>query len=143
MLMGMQHPIHIGGCIEVEHRHKHTVADFESAMEQVFAQFTDAVARLEKLLDIWLDYPVNAMTRVCKRLRLPKKAALEAISMFEMATGCAGATAHDVFMALQEIPFILATEHTPQGKLLVVEENLARALTLRWSDYDLAKAVSW
>lgn len=143
MLMGMQHPIHIGGCIEVEHRHKHTVVDFESAMEQVFAQFTDAVARLEKLLDIWLDYPVNAMTRVCKRLRLPKKAALEAISMFEMATGGAGATAHDVFMALQEIPFILATEHTPQGKLLVVEENLARALTLRWSDYDLAKAVSW
>lgn len=63
--------------------------------------------------------------------------------MFEMATGGASATAHDVFMALQEIPFILASEHTPQGKLLVVEENLARALTLRWNDYDLAKAVSW
>ena len=46
-------------------------------------------------------------------------------------------------MALQEIPFILSTEHTPQGKLLIVEENLARALTLRWSDYDMAKAVSW
>lgn len=143
MLMGTQYPIHIGGCVEVEHRHKSTVADFELVMDQLFAQFTDSVAKLQKLLDIHLDYPVNAMTRVCKQLRLPKKAALEAISMFEMATGVASATAHDVFMALQEIPFILSTEHTPQGKLLVVEENLARALTLRWNDYDLAKAVSW
>lgn len=143
MLMGAQYPIHIGGCVEVEHRHKSTVADFELVMDQLFAQFTDSVAKLQKLLDIHLDYPVNAMTRVCKYMRLPKKAAPEAISMFEMATGGASATAHDVFMALQEIPFILSTEHTPQGKLLVVEENLARALTLRWSDYDLAKAVSW
>lgn len=143
MLMGAQYPIHIGGCVEVEHRHKSTVADFELVMDQLFAQFTGSVAKLQKLLDIHLDYPVNAMTRVCKYMRLPKKAAPEAISMFEMATGGASATAHDVFMALQEIPFILSTEHTPQGKLLVVEENLARALTLRWSDYDLAKAVSW
>ena len=143
MLMGTQYPIHIGGCVEVEHRHKSTVADFELVMDQLFAQFTGSVAKLQKLLDIHLDYPVNAMTRVCKHLRLPKKAALEAINMFEMATGGASATAHDVFMALQEIPFILSTEHTPQGKLLVVEENLARALTLRWSDYDMAKAVSW
>ena len=143
MLMGTQYPIHIGGCVEVEHRHKSTVADFELVMDQLFAQFTDSVTKLQKLLEIHLDYPVNAMTRVCKQLRLPKKAALEAISMFEMATGGTSATAHDVFMALQEIPFILSTEHTPQGKLLVVEENLARALTLRWSDYDLAKAVSW
>ena len=143
MLMGAQYPIHIGGCVEVEHRHKSTVVDFELVMDQLFAQFTDSVAKLQKLLDIHLDYPVNAMTRVCKHLRLPNKAALEAISMFEMATGGASATAHDVFMALQEIPFILSTEHTPQGKLLVVEENLARALTLRWSDYDMAKAVSW
>lgn len=143
MLMGAQHPIHIGGCVEVEHRHKSTVSDFELVLDRLFAQFTNSVERLQQLLDIQLDYPVNAMTRACKQLRLPKKAALEAISMFEMANGTAGATAHDVFMAMQEIPFILAAEHTPQGKLLIVEENLARALTLRWSDYDLAKAVSW
>ena len=31
----------------------------------------------------------------------------------------------------------------PESKMLVVEENMARALTLRWGDYDLAKAVSY
>ena len=74
---------------------------------------------------------------------MPKKAALEAIGMFEMSYGGGPATAHDVFMAMQEILFILKSEHTPQSKLLTIEENLARALTVKWSDYDLAKVVEY
>ena len=143
MLEGTQHPIHIGSCIAVDHRHQSKVEDFEAALDQLFAQFGDSVARLQKLLDIHLSYPVNAMTRICKKLSLPKKAALEAIGMFEMAYGGGTATAHDVFMAMQEIPYILKSDHTPESKMLVVEENMARALTLRWGDYDLAKAVSY
>ncbi len=143
LLNGGQHPIHIGGCISVDHRHQSKVSDFDTALDQLFAQFGDSIARLQKLLEIPLDYPVNAMTRVCKKLSLPKKAAVEAISMYEMAYGGGSATAHDVFLAMQEIPFILKTENTPESKLLVVEENMARALTLKWSDYDLAKAVSY
>ena len=112
-------------------------------MNQLFAQFGDSVAKLQKLLEIPLSYPVNAMTRICKKLVLPKKAALEAIAMFEMAYGGGPASAHDVFMAMQEIPYILKSEHTSESKMLNVEENMARALTLKWSDYDTAKAVSY
>lgn len=143
LLVGGQHPIHIGGCIAVDHRHQKKVSDFDVALDQLFAQFGDSIAKLQKLLEIHLDYPVNAMTRICKKLSLPKKAAVEAIAMFEMAYGGGTATAHDVFLAMQEIPFILKTENTPESKLLVVEENMARALTFKWSDYDLAKAVSY
>lgn len=143
LLVGGQYPIHIGGCISVDHRHQSKISDFDAALDQLFAQFGDSIAKLQKLLDIQLDYPVNAMTRVCKKLSLPKKAAVEAISMYEMSYGGGVATAHDVFFALQEIPFILKTKNFPESKLLVVEENLARALTLKWSDYDLAKAVDY
>ncbi|WP_455683984.1 hypothetical protein [Thomasclavelia sp.] len=143
LLVGGQHPIHIGGCIAVDHRHQKKVSDFDVALDQLFAQFGDSIAKLQKLLEVHLDYPVNAMTRICKKLSLPKKAAVEAIAMFEMAYGGGTATAHDVFLAMQEIPFILKTENTPESKLLVVEENMARALTFKWSDYDLAKAVSY
>ena len=90
-----------------------------------------------------MDYPINAMTRVCKKLSLPKKAAVEAIAMYEMALGGNSATAHDVYFAMQEIPFILKTQGAPESKILSVEENMARALTLRWSDYDLAKGVDY
>ena len=143
LLMGGQHPIHIGGCVAVDHRHQSKISDFENALDQLFAQFGDSIAKLQGLLEVHLDFPVNAMTRVCKKLSLPKKAALEAIAMFEMSYGGGTATAHDVFMALQEIPFSLKAQNTPEGKMLVIEENMARVLTLRWSDYDLAKAVNY
>ena len=126
----------------MDHRHQSKIADFESAMDQIFAQFGDAVSKLQALMEVHLDYPVNAMTRVCKKLSMPKKAADEAIAMFEMAYGDNPATAHDVFMAMQEIPYILKTEHTPESKLLTIEENLARAMSLRWSEFDRARAVS-
>lgn len=143
LLMGTQHPIHIGSCIAVDHRHKSNISDFEAALDQLFAQFGDSIAKLQKLLEINLAYPVNAMTRICKKLSMPKKAAVEAIAMFETAYGGGFATAHDVFMAMQEIPFILKTENCPESKRLLVEENMARVLTLRWDDYDLPKAVSY
>ena len=143
LLMNGRHSIHIRGCVAVDHRHQSKVADFDTALDQLFAQFGDSIAKLQSLMEIHLDFPINAMTRVCKKLSLPKKAAVEAIAMFEMSYGGGPATAHDVFLAMQEIPFILKTDKFPESKLLVVEENMARALTLKWSDFDLAKAVSY
>ena len=143
LLVGLQYPIHIGGMISVEHRRQSKVPDFVESLDMLFAQFGDSVARLSGLLSIHLDHPVNAMTAICKRLALPKKAAMEAIDMFEMAIGEDSATAHDVFVALQEIPFILKTQGTPESKLLALQENMARALTLKWRDYDYAREVKW
>ena len=143
LLMGGQYPIHIGGCIAVDHRHQSKVEDFTKALDQLFAQFGDSIAKLQKLTEITLTYPVNAMTRICKKLSMPKKAAVGAIQMFEMSYGGGPATAHDVFMAMQEIMFLLKTENTPESKLLFIEENLARTLTFDWEQYDLAKAVSY
>ena len=87
ILFGTQHPIHIGGCIAVDHRHGKTVSDFDTELDQLFAQFGKSMKQLEKLLTIKLDYPINAMTRVCKKLSMPKKAAVEAIAMFKMSCG--------------------------------------------------------
>lgn len=143
LLVGLQYPIHIGGMISVEHRRQSKVPDFVESLDMLFAQFGDSVARLSGLLSIHLDHPVNAMTAICKRLALPKKAAMEAIDMLEMAIGEDSATAHDVFVAMQEIPFILKTQGTPESKLLALQENMARALTLKWRDYDYAREVKW
>ena len=84
LLIGAQQPIHIGDCIGVDHRNQRKIADFDTEMDKLFAKFCDSVAKLQSLLEIPLEYPVNAMTRVCKKLSLPKKEALEAIAMYEM-----------------------------------------------------------
>ena len=143
LLLGLTYPIHIGGILAVEHRGQSKPEDFAKNLDMMFTQFGNAIAMLEKLNTIYLSYPVNAMTAICKKLSMPKKAALEAIAMFEGSLGSTAVTAHDVFIAMQEIIFILRIEGTPEGKLLVTEENLARALTLNWNDYDYAKAVSY
>ena len=143
LLMGLQYPIHIGGMVAVEHRRQSKVPDFVDSLDMLFAQFGDSVSRLSRLLTIHLENPVNAMTAICKKLSMPKKAALEAIAMFEAVNGERPASAHDVFMAMQEIPFNLKISGASESKLLTLQETMARALTLRWSDYDLAKKVSW
>ena len=142
LLLGVSNePIHIGGCIAVDHRHKKTVEKFSEALDLLFAQFGDNIKKLEKLLDVTLLYPVNAMTRVCKELVMPKKEAVEAIAMFESVYGDKPATAHDVFMSMQEIPYLLKLNNASEGKILTVQENMARALNLNWVDFDLPKAV--
>jgi hypothetical protein len=143
LLLGLQHPIHIGGMVSVKHRGEAKIEDFQGSLDMLFAQFNDSIKQLEHLMNVYLDYPVNAMVSVCKKLSMPKKAALEAVGMFEASYGGGPATAHDVFMAMQEIMFILKTSGMSEGKMLVVEENMARALTLKWSDHDFAKAVNW
>ena len=142
LLYGLELPFSIGGVISVEHRWEKKPDEFGDAIDQVFAQFGNVIAKLEGLENITLEYPVNAMTSMCKKLILPKKAAVEAISMFEMCCGPT-ATAHDVFMAMQEILFLLKTENTPQAKLLAVEETLARALSFPWTEFDLAKVEGY
>ena len=99
------------------------------------------IKKLEKLLDVTLLYPANAMTRVCKELVMPKKEAAEAIATFESVYGDKPATAHDVFMSMQEIPYLLKLNGASESKLLAVQENMARALNINWANYDLPKAV--
>ena len=143
MIMGTQHPIHIGSCVAVDHRHQRKVEDFGQELNKLFAQFCDSVSKLQTLLEIELQYPVNAMTRICKKLSMPKKEALEAIAMFEASCGSGPVTAHDLFMAMQEILWTMKVNKYPESKMLSVEENMARVLSLKWSDYDLPKAVNY
>lgn len=143
LLAGSQSPIHIGSCVAVDHRYHKGVSDFDAALDQLFAQFGETITKLEKLLEVQLAYPVNAMTRICKKLSLPKRASVEAIAMYEMAYGGGPATAHDVFFAMQEIPFLLKTQDVPESRILQVEENMARMLSFNWNDYDLPKEVSF
>ena len=142
MLMGPRFPIHIGGIVAVDHRNAKKIVDFSESLDMLFAQFGDSVAKLNQLFDIQLDYPVNTMEGVCKALKLPKKASMEAISMFEASIGSDTATAHDVFLALQEIPFNMKIAGASDRKLLELQESMARALTLRWTDYDVARKAA-
>ena len=101
LILGLPYPMHIGGAVSTEHRGQATIQEFQQSLSQLFAKFTDSVARLEKLTAVYLDYPVNVMTAICKNANVP------------------------------------------ESKMLLLEENMARALTLNWVSFDTAKAVTW
>lgn len=142
-LIGLDTPIPIGGILAVDHRNKSKVDDFELNMDQVFSKFTDTIGKLKSLLDVQLQYARNAMIRVCKKLSLPKKPAMDAIAIFEMVYGDGPASAHDVYFGLQEILFNMKVGDYTQSKIFNVEESLTRALSIRWADYDIAGTVSY
>ena len=142
LIYGMQEPIHIGGMLAIDHRGQKGIEDFSEILEQLFAQYESSVAKLTKLTTIVLNYPVNAMAGIAKKLSLPKKARDSAVEMFEAAYGDNQATAHDVFIGLQEVIFNMKVEGARQSDILTQQENLSRALTFNWSDYDRAKKVS-
>ncbi len=136
--------IHIGSCIAVEHRNGKTVDNFKDSLDMLFAQFGDNVKKLMELVNIPLMYPVNAMTRICKKLAMPKKAATMAIKQFaDTCNPGVVVSAHDVFYAMQEIPFLLKCDNVPESKVVAVEENMARVLHLNWDEFDLATEVSY
>ena len=142
-LSGYQTAISIGSMIGVEHRRESKVEDFKVELARIYAQYQNYIEKLMKLTDIDLDYPVNAMIAACKKLALPKKAAVEAIHMFEVSWGNDRGSAHDVFLALQEIMYLLQADGFPARKLFETEEKLAGSVSLKWSDFDTPKAVSY
>lgn len=93
-----------------------------AALDMLFAQFGDSAARLSGLLTIHLDNPVDAMTAVCKKLAMPKRAAIDAVAMFEAANGNHPASAHDVFMAMQEITFNLKLSGASESSCILFQK---------------------
>ncbi|MEE1504421.1 MAG: hypothetical protein UGF89_09290, partial [Acutalibacteraceae bacterium] len=145
-LTGGGAPIAIGSALEVEHKGKASVAHFGTKVDLMFAQFDKNLGKLEKLMDVYIQYPISCMERVCKYLKLPKKASLEAVAQFEFANGDAPCTAHDIYVAMQEIPFLYRTDadnKVSELTLLNYEENVSRALSINWEQYDLMKRVEW
>ena len=135
-LVGMQGTITIGTALAVDHRHKKTVADFNELLPQLFSQFGEQMSKIQRLLTVPLEYPVNVLTRLCKKYALPKKAAMEAISNFELIQGKDAGTAHDVFMALQDVLFLLKRRLSVR-KLLTLDENVCRVLEFTPKQWDV------
>lgn len=142
VIRGPHAPVHIGNCLNLEHRHGKTIGDFEELLPRIYAQYADCVGRLEALTKVELDWPANAMSRLIKKLALPVKASVQALESFESIFGDGPATAHDVFLALSEIPFNMECLGAPRSKIMLAKENISRALHVRWTEYDLEKGVS-
>lgn len=135
--------ITLGNPLKLEHQGGASLTKFEAQLEMIFAQYTKAINGLTGLLEIEIRHAVNCMTGVMKKIGLTKKLAFEAIDLFRAQYGEEPCTAHDVYYGICEALFMQQCSGADGLRLVHTEEKIARALTVRWPDYDMPGDVRW
>ena len=148
-IKGGKYPIFVGSACKVNHRNNMSVSRFNDELTGVYAGLCNQIDLLRRLTLIPLSYPANALKRLAKKFCLPKDVSLEQVSYCEMIWGDDPQTAHDVYLALQEIIWLNQSGKHPWSplKMLQIGENVTRCLTMSeyvWhSQYDTAKGCDW
>lgn len=135
--------ITLGSPLKLEHKAGATLDKFKSNLPMIYAQYTVAIGNLMNLLKIEIDHPVNCLLGVCKRIGIGKKLAFRAAELFEAQNGDTPCTAHDVYYGISEVIFMLQCDGASGSKIAQMEENVARAFTVRWKDYDIPGEAKW
>lgn len=135
--------IPLGGVLKLEHKRGATLEEFEKRLSMIYAQYTKAIEGLERLLAIELEYPVNTMIGVMKKIGIPKKTAFDVIEFFREHQGNNPCTAHDVYYAMTEVIFLMQCRKASGTKIAHMEEMIARALGVKWQEFDIAGEQKW
>ena len=109
----------------------------------IYSQYQTAVGHLERLLQIEVYNPVNCLLGVCKKLKIPKKLSYEAAERYKAVHNLEPATAHDIYYGISEVVFMLQTQGASGSKVAQMEEIVARALSIGWTDYDIPGEFKW
>ena len=98
---------------------------------------------MQSLMDVYVLHPINAMLGVMKRVGVPKRYAMEVSEDFRIQNGNAPCSVYEVYLQIAEVIYLMQCEGIDGSKIVQMEENIARAVHLRWKDYDIAGEYHW
>lgn len=133
----------LGNPLRLEHKAGATLAKFEEQLGMIYGKYQLAIGNLTDLLKIEILHPANCMKGIMKRLGIPKKYGLEAVELFLAQYGEDPCTAHDIYYGISEILFLLACNGEGGSRITEMEEKIARALSIHWSEYDVLGEFVW
>ena len=133
----------LGSPLKLEHKNGASLEKFDSQLNLLYAQYGKALSSLEKMMSLILFHPVNTLLGVMKRIGIPKKIAMEVAENFQQQYGEACCSAYEVYLGITEAEHILMRDEPEGAKIVKMEENIARAVHIRWKDYDLAGEMKW
>ena len=140
---GREATIVLGSPLKLEHRGEKTIKDFERLLDMLYSQYQFAIGNLARLLDSEIGNPINCMLGICKRIGISKKLAYEATEQFKAQNGDEPCTAHDIYYGMSEIVFMVACGGASGTIIVQAEETIARALSVRWQEYDIPGNFKW
>ena len=133
----------LGYPIKTNHKSGADMDFFEEQISLLYARFTEAIEKQIKLLEIEIRYPSTALLGVLKRIGAPKRASYEALDSFLAQNGNKPCTAYEMYLAMSEVIFITQCEGASGGRIAQIEEIIARALHVNWSEYDRPGDFVW
>lgn len=135
--------IPLGSPLKLEHKNKADLAKFADQLNLLYSQYNKALGGLKRLMQVYLNHPVNAMLGVMKKLGVSKKYAYLIAEDFKVRTGDLPCTVYEAYLAIAELIHILQCEGVAGSKIVQMEETIARAIAIRWKDYDIAGEFKW
>ena len=135
--------ITLGSPLKLEHKTGANLEKFKSQLPMIYAQYTLAIGNLMNLLKIEINNPVNCFLGVCKKIGVTKKLAYDAATLFEGQNGNTPCTAHEIYYGISEVIFMMQCAGESGSRIAQMEENIARAFTVRWHDYDIPGEAKW
>ena len=133
----------LGSPLKLEHKNGVSLEHFDGQLNLLYAQYGKALSSLEKMMSLVLFHPVNVMLGVMKRIGIPKKIAMEVAENFRQEYEERCCSAYEVYLGITEAEHILMRDEPEGAKIVKMEENIARAVHIRWKDYDLAGEMKW
>lgn len=134
--------ISLGSPIKLSHDKGATLVKFRNNLEMICSRYTEAVKGIANLMDIEIRNPVNCLKLIMKKVGIKQKIRNEVVELYVAQSGTGACTAHDLYFAINEASFLAACEGMPAHRILRLEEDITKAITLDWKEFDVCGAIT-
>lgn len=135
--------IPLGSLLKLHHKNKADLARFDEQLNLLYAQYSKALGNMQSMMDVYVLHPINAMLGVMKRIGIPKKYATLIAEDYRLKRGDTACSAYEAYLQISEVIYLMQCDGAEGSKIVMMEENIARAVHLRWKDYDFAGEYHW
>ena len=140
----------LGEGVQVQHKRsvrqftKDGIELFMDRSSELFAMFCECADIIKKMAETEIYNPVNCLVGICNKLRIPKKYAdvsREEVERFTINNPIC--SMHDLYLSMAEIVGYASRTGATQNTILLLEENVAKVLSLDWKEFDIGGVVAW
>ncbi len=135
--------IPLGSPLKLHHKNKADLARFDEQLNLLYAQYSKALGDMQSMMDVYVLHPINAMLGVMKRIGVPKKYATLIAEDYRLKCGDTACSVYEAYLQISEVIYLMQCDGAGGSKIVMMEENIARAVHLRWKDYDFAGEYHW
>lgn len=135
--------IPLGSPLKLHHKNKADLARFDEQLNLLYAQYSKALGNMQSMMDVYVLHPINAMLGVMKRIGVPKKYATLIAEDYRLKRGDTACSVYEAYLQISEAIYLMQCDGAEGSKIVMMEENIARAVHLRWKDYDFAGEYHW